>query len=147
MSPYLVGYPAIAKRAKKEGAGIYFWDESGFRADVAQGKTWALRGKTPVVEVPGQGQSISAASAVNSKGGFWYATYKGGLTGELFVELLGKLMYRRKKPLHLVVDGLPAHKKKCVKEYVASLGGRLQLHFLPGYPPRLQPQLPAATPR
>ncbi len=27
-------YPAIAKRAKKRGAEIYFWDESGFRADV-----------------------------------------------------------------------------------------------------------------
>lgn len=132
-------YPAIAKQAKKEGADIYFWDESGFRADGVQGKTWALRGKTPVVEVPGQRQSISAASAVNSKGGFWYATYKGGLTGELFVELLGKLMYRRKKPLHLVVDGLPAHKKKCVKEYIASLDGRLQLHFLPGYAPELNP--------
>ena len=132
-------YPALAKQAKREGSEIYFWDESGFRADGVQGKTWALRGNTPVVEVPGQRQSISAASAVNSKGGFWYATYKGGLTGELFVELLGKLMYRRRTPLHLVVDGLPAHKKKCVKEYVASLKGRLQLHFLPGYAPELNP--------
>src|SRR5271156_3822076 len=25
-------YPAIAKRAKKRGAEIFFWDESGFRA-------------------------------------------------------------------------------------------------------------------
>src|SRR5262245_51044116 len=30
-------YPSIAKRAKKRGAEIYFWDESGFRADVVQG--------------------------------------------------------------------------------------------------------------
>src|SRR6185369_6644440 len=107
-------YPAIARRAKKERADIYFWDESGFRADAVQGKTWGVKGETPVVQVPGQRQSISAASAVSSKGAFWYATYKGALTGELLVELLEKLMYRRKKPLHLVLDGLPAHKKAVV---------------------------------
>jgi transposase len=132
-------YPAIAKQAKAQKAEIYFWDESGFRADAVHGKTWAMRGETPVVHRPGQRQSISAASAVNSKGAFWFATYKGGLTGELFVDLLRQLMYRRKKPLHLIVDGLPAHKKAVVKEYVQSLAGKLQLHFLPGYAPDLNP--------
>jgi transposase len=132
-------YPAIAAQAKRDAANIYFWDESGFRADSVQGKTWAPVGQTPVVNVPGQRQSISAASAVSTKGAFWFATYKGALTGELFVELLKKLMYRRKKPLHLVLDGLPAHKTRAVKTYVASTQGRLSLHFLPGYAPELNP--------
>lgn len=132
-------FPAIAQQAKVDGAEIYFWDESGFRADAVHGKTWAERGKTPVINRPGQRQSISAASAVNAKGAFWFATYEGGLTGELFVDLLKRLMYRRKKPLHLVVDGLPAHKKAMVKEYVTSTEGRLALHFLPGYAPDLNP--------
>lgn len=132
-------FPALVKQAKAEGAEIYFWDESGFRADAVQGKTWAVRGKTPVVNRPGQRQSISAASAVNAKGAFWFATYQGGLTGEWFVELLKQLMYRRRKPLHLVVDGLPAHKKAVVKEYVTGTKGRLTLHFLPGYAPDLNP--------
>jgi hypothetical protein len=30
-------YPSIAKRAKQQGAEIYFWDESGFRGDALQG--------------------------------------------------------------------------------------------------------------
>lgn len=132
-------YPALVARAKREKAEIAFWDESGFRADAVHGKTWAERGQTPVVNRPGQRQSISAASAVTAKGAFWFATYKGGLSGELFVELLKKLMHRRKKPLHLVVDGLPAHKNKVVKDYVASTEGRLTLHFLPGYAPDLNP--------
>jgi transposase len=132
-------YPALAKAAKTQGADIFFWDESGFRADSVHGKTWGRRGQTPVVERPGQRQSISAASAVNAKGAFWFATYPGGLTGELFVGLLKKLMNRRRKPVHLVVDGLPAHKKANVKEYVASTGGKLTLHFLPGYAPDLNP--------
>ena len=48
-------------------------------------------------------------------------------------------MYRRKKPLHLVVEGLPAHKKAVVKDYVAATQGRLTLHFLPGDAPDLNP--------
>lgn len=56
-------FPALAKQAKAEGAEIFFWDESGFRADTVHGKTWDVRGQTPVVKRPGQRQSISAASA------------------------------------------------------------------------------------
>ncbi|KAI3610294.1 Transposase (plasmid) [Cupriavidus necator H850] len=132
-------YPAIARQAREQKADIFFWDESGFRADSVHGKTWAPRGETPVVERPGQRQSMSAASAVNSKGAFWFATYEGGLSGELFVTLLKKLMFNRKKAVHLIVDGLPAHKKAIVKDYVASTQGKLTLHFLPGYAPDLNP--------
>lgn len=132
-------YPAIAKKAHREGAAIYFWDESGFRADAVHGKTWGAQGQTPVVQVPGQRQSISAASAVSARGAFWFATYHGALNGERFVTLLQKLMHRRKQPLHLVLDGLPAHKTKVVKTYVASTHGRLTMHFLPGYAPDLNP--------
>jgi transposase len=134
-----VVFPTIAAQARREGAEVFFWDESGFRADAVHGKTWGRRGQTPVVDRPGRRQSISAASAVNSKGAFWFQTYAGALTGELFVKLLRKMMYRRKKPVHLVVDGLPAHKKAVVNQYVASTAGRLTLHFLPGYAPELNP--------
>lgn len=132
-------FPAIARQAKAVGGEIYFWDESGFRADTVHGKTWGVKGQTPVVERPGQRQSISAASAVNSKGAFWYCTYQGGLNAELFVDLLRRMMCRRSKPVHLVVDGLPAHKTKLVKDYVASTNGMLTLHILPGYAPELNP--------
>jgi len=132
-------YPQLAARAKRQGAEIYFWDESGFRADAVHGKTWGVRGQTPVVEVAGTRQSISAASAVNAKGAFWFVTYKGGMTAELFVELLKHIVRGRRKPLFLVLDSLPAHKAKMVREYVESTKGKLELHFLPGYAPELNP--------
>jgi transposase len=37
-------YPAIARQAKAQGAEVFFWDESGFRADTVHGKTWGARG-------------------------------------------------------------------------------------------------------
>src|SRR6266853_2332223 len=132
-------YPSIAARAKRLGAEIYFWDESGFRADAVQGRTWGVRGQTPIVAVPGKRQSVSAASAVNAKGAFWFATYQGAMSAELFITMLGQIMRRRKKPLFVILDSLPAHKAKVVQNYVKSTGGKLELYFLPGYAPELNP--------
>jgi transposase len=132
-------YPEIARQAREGKAEVLFWDESGFRADAVHGKTWGVKGQTPVVQVPGQRQSLSAASVVSAKGAFWFATYEGGLDGLLFVSLLKKLMFKRKKPVHLILDGLAAHKSACVKDYVAGTAGRLTLHLLPGYAPELNP--------
>src|SRR4051812_17373495 len=131
-------FPAIARQARAAGAR-WFWDESGFRADTVHGKTWGVKGQTPVVERPGQRQSVSAASAVTAQGAFWFCIYEGALNGELFVELLKQMMYRRRKSVHLILDSLPAHKRAIVSEYVASTQGRLTLHFLPGYAPDLNP--------
>jgi transposase len=132
-------YPAIARRAKRNKADIFFWDESGFRADAVHGKTWGVRGRRPVVHRPGERQSISAASAVSAKGAFWFCTYAGALNAELFIELLKQMMRHRKKPVYLVLDSLPAHKKDSVQKYVAATKGKLTLHFLPGYAPDLNP--------
>lgn len=128
---------AIARQAKEENVDIFCWDESGFRADAVHGKTWGLRGQTPVVQRPGQRQSISAASAVNAKGTFWFCTYEGALNAELCATLLKTMMRYHRRPVHLVLDSLPAHKKACVREYVESTKRKLTLHFLPGYAPDL----------
>jgi transposase len=132
-------YPKLAVRARKLDADIYFWDEAGFRADAVQGRTWGKRGHTPVIAVPGKRQTISAASAVNAKGAFWFATYQGGLNADLFVGMLKLLMRRRRRPLFLVLDNLASHRAKVVIEYVASTSGKLELHYLPGYAPELNP--------
>lgn len=77
---------------------------SPFRADAVHGKTWGAKDHAPVADVPGQRQGIDAASAASAKGAFWFTTYKGGLF-VTFLRLRG-----RRKPLHLILDNLPAHK-------------------------------------
>ena len=76
---------------------------------------------------------------MNARGACWFQVYAGALNAELFVALLKRMMRRRRKPLHLIIDGLPAHKKASVRDYVASTRGRLTLHFLPAYAPDLNP--------
>lgn len=132
-------YPVIARTAKSQRAEVFFWEESGFRADTVHGKAWWRRGQTPVVERPGQPQSVGAAWAMSAQGAFWFGMYEGALNGESFVELLKKLMHRRRKSVHLVLDSLPAHKQAVVRDYVASTQGRLTLRFLPNYAPDLDP--------
>ncbi len=47
------------------------------------------------------------------------------------MQLIKKLMFNRKRAAHLIIDGLPAHKKAVVKDYVASTQGELILHSCP----------------
>jgi len=131
-------YPKLKKRAKKLGATIFFLDEAGFQSDPPLGRTYGLKGTTPVVTSSGQRQSINVISAVQASGGFWAATYTGKLDAESFVVFLRDFMKGRGK-VFLVVDGHPAHKANLVKDYVAGLKGRLELHFLPPYAPDLNP--------
>jgi transposase len=132
-------YPQLKKRAKRLGATIFFLDEAGFQSDPPLGRTYGLKGHPPVVTTSGQRQSLNVISAVNARGQFWAATYSGKLNAEAFVAFLGNFMKGRTGPVFLVVDGHPAHKANRVKEYVRSLQGRLELHFLPPYAPDLNP--------
>ena len=132
-------YPKLKQRAKRLGAAIFFLDEAGFQSDPPLGRTYGLKGHTPVVVTSGQRQSINVISAVNARGHFWAATYSGKLNAESFVLFLENFMKGRSRKIFLVVDGHPAHKAKTVKAFVERMKGRLELHFLPPYAPDLNP--------
>jgi len=132
-------YPKLRRRAKRSGAKIYFLDEAGFHSDPVLGRTYGLKGQTPVVQTSGQRQSINAISAVNAKGAFWYNVYAGKFNGGRFIEFLQDFMKGRRERVFLVLDGHPAHKAKKVDAYVQSLDGKLELHPLPTYAPDLNP--------
>jgi len=132
-------YPKLKKRAKRLGAKIFFLDEAGFQSDPPLGRTYGLKGKTPVVTTSGQRQSINVISAVNARGEFWAATYDSKLNAESFILFLQDFMKRRQGKVFLIVDGHPSHTAKAVARYVEGLGGRLELHRLPAYAPDLNP--------
>jgi transposase len=132
-------YPKLKRRAKGLGAMIFFLDEAGFQSDPPLGRTYGLKGETPVVKTSGQRQSINVISAVNARGAFWAVTYDGKLNAASFVLFLRNFMKGRSGKVFLVLDGHPAHKAKVVQRYVESLDGRLELHPLPTYAPDLNP--------
>lgn len=132
-------FPRLRKRAKRLGADIFFLDEAGIRSDSALAKTWAPKGKTPVVRTSGQRQQISAISAVSASGAFWFITFKGMLNGARFRDFLKAFLRGRRRNVFLIVDGHPAHRAKLIADFVQSCRGKLELHFLPGYAPELNP--------
>lgn len=132
-------FPRLRARAKRRAAQIFFLDEAGVRSDQVLGRTWGLRGQTPEVPTSGRRQSVNAISAVNGRGAFWYEIYTHRLNALAFIELLRHFMRRRRGRVFLVLDGHPSHRAKVVAHYVQSLRGRLELHFLPGYAPELNP--------
>ncbi|MGH9427406.1 MAG: IS630 family transposase [Terriglobia bacterium] len=132
-------YPRIRAMAKREGAEIFFEDESGVRSDFHSGTTWAPRGKTPVVRVTGQRFSLNMVSAISAKGSLRFMVVRGGVGARVFIEFLKRLMQGRRRSVFLIVDGHPAHRSKSAKSYVDSLGGKLKLFFLPPYSPELNP--------
>ena len=132
-------YPRLRARARRRGAKIFFLDEAGIRSDSVLGRTWAPKGRTPEVNTSGQRQSVNAISAVNARGEFWFKVYTKRLNKELFLQFLKAFLRSRRIPVLLVVDGHPAHRARIIAQYVQSLKGRLEIHFLPGYAPELNP--------
>jgi transposase len=132
-------YPRLRRRARKHGARIFFLDEAGFNSEPNLGRTYGLKGQTPVVKTTGQRQRVNAISAVSATGGFWSQVYTGMLNAGRFVQFLKDFRRGGRGKVFLVVDGHPSHRAKGVAAYVAACRGELELHFLPPYAPDLNP--------
>ena len=137
-------YPAIRRRAKEENALILWGDEMGLRSDDPVGRSYAPRGKTPVVDATGKRFGCNMISAIGNLGQLWFMVFAGQLDAKLFTEFLARLLRAgRARRLFLIVDSHPAHKAAKVRRWLdekpASRSGRLELFFLPGYSPELNP--------
>ena len=64
---------------------------------------------------------------------------KGGVNADVFTAFLKRLMVGSRNRIFLIVDRGPAHTAKKTKAFVAGLGGRLRLFYLPPYSPDRNP--------
>jgi len=132
-------YPALQKRAKAEGAKIFFADESGIRSDYHTGTTWAEKGQTPVVESTGARFSVNMISAISPSGEMRFMAQEGSVTADVFGTFLKRLAGMTEAKIFLVVDGHPVHRAKKVQRVLAELDHQIELFFLPPYAPDLNP--------
>jgi len=61
-------YPAIARRAKKEGTEIHWADETGISNQANDGRGFAPGGETPVISRPAARFTQSMISSVTNRG-------------------------------------------------------------------------------
>jgi len=133
-------YPAIKKRAKKENAIIYFGDETGMRSDHQAGRSYAPKGKTPVVKRTGQRFSLNMISAISNRGHLKFMIIDGRFNSEVFQAFLQQMIKYSRQKIYFITDGHPAHKTKKLNEWLLENQDRIEVFFLPPYSPELNPQ-------
>jgi transposase len=132
-------YPAIARRAKREGAVIYWGDETGISNQDQIGRTWALKGQTPVVAQSAKWITQSLISAVSNRGLMRFMFYDGALNADRFIAFLRRLVKDAKQKVFLIVDNLKVHHAKRVKAWLAGHAHEIELFYLPAYAPEHNP--------
>lgn len=132
-------YPAIKKRAAQEKATIYFGDETGMRSDHQAGKSYAPKGKTPIIKATGQRFSLNMISAISNKGHLQFMLIDK-FNGEVFIDFLKRMIRYSKEKIFFVTDGHPAHKTKKLKVWLAENTNRIEVFFIPPYSPELNAQ-------
>ena len=133
-------YPAIRAQAKREGAQILWADEMGLRSDQAAGRSYAPRGRTPVVGKTGQRFGCNVIQAISNRGELCFCVFEGRFTQAVYLDFLKRLLkHAGGRKLHLIVDGHPVHRGKKVNAWLAERPALIEVHRLPSYSPELNP--------
>jgi transposase len=132
------------KGALKTGATLVFWDEAGFSQRPSVRRTWAPRGKTPILKQPFNWKRLSAIGIIA------YRPLTGKVRGLFSVgpgNVDSNWVTRRVRSLRrhvpglviLLWDGLSAHISGLTRRYLERQRHWLQVEQLPAYAPELNP--------
>src|SRR5512142_3452131 len=81
-------YPAIERRAAKEGGEIHWRDETGVRSTCQHGRGDARPGATPELIVPGSRFSVNMIATITNQGTVRWMIYPGTMNAALFLVFL-----------------------------------------------------------
>jgi len=132
-------YPNIRRQAQREKAQIYWGDEMGLRSDHAVGRSYGLKGQTPVILATGQRFGCNMISAITNQGRLNFMVFKERFTTPVFLEFLRRLLRQSDRRVYLIIDRHPVHRSLKVKNWVKENEERLRLVFLPSYSPQINP--------
>lgn len=132
-------YPAIQRQAKREGAEILWGDEMGLRSDHHTGKTYGVIGKTPVVKRTGKRFGCNMISAISNQGALRFMVFRDSFKVDVFIAFIRRLVRQNSRKVILIVDQHPVHKSKKVNVWLTKHLSKVQIFFLPGYCPELNP--------
>jgi len=132
-------YPAIRRRAKAQGAEIYWGDQMGLRSDHQTGTSYGRRGRTPVVPGTGQRFGCNMMSAITNRGQLAFMVFKCRFTTKVMIVFLGRLVRHAGRKVFVILDGHPVHRAKAVGRWLAEHAEQIEMFLLPGYSAELNP--------
>ena len=137
---------AAKKNARRRHAWLVFEDESGLAQQPVVRRTWAPRGKTPILtHVGGHWKRLSIAGALafrwdGRRSRFYFQTRPGTYKDVGLIGFLRQLKrHFRGQRIILIWDGLAGHKSALMRAYLARQRGWVTVERLPGYAPELNP--------
>ena len=118
---------------------LAFLDETGANTMMDRSYGYAPRGERLEASVPnGHRKSLTFVAALTAGGMVAPLALDGPMTGEVFLAYVGQILLPELRPgTAVVMDNLPCHKVKGVREAVEAAGCRLE--YLPPYSPDLNP--------
>jgi transposase len=122
-----------------------FEDESGISLLPSVRATWAPKGQTPVLRHPFNWKRLSLAAALvyepdASDAHLVFELRPGAYNGETLIEFLTELhQYEPARRIVLMWDGLPAHRSRCMTDWIDLQRSWLSVERLPSYAPELNP--------
>jgi transposase len=132
-------YPALAARAKAEGAEIQWGDETGAQAEATRQRGYAARNHPPEQPVSGHRFRVNMMSTITNEGKLHFMLYHGTMTGALFVLFLTRLVAGAPRKIFLIVDRLKVHASEEVQVWLYEHHDQLELIALPRYAPERNP--------
>jgi transposase len=132
-------YPALAARAKAEGAEIQWGDETGAEANATRQRGYAPRNEPPEQAVTGQRFRVNMISTITNEGKLRFMLYDGKMTGALFVLFLTRLVAGATRKIILIVDRLKVHASEEVQVWLYQHQDQLEIVGLPRYTPERNP--------
>jgi transposase len=132
-------YPAIERRATKEGGAIHWGDETGVRSTCPHSRGYARPGETPEWIVPGSRFSVNMIATVTNRGQVRWMIYTGKMNAALFIVFLTRLIAGATKKVFLIVDHLSVHEAAAVERWSADKTDRIEVFSLPKYAPERNP--------
>ena len=130
-------YPQIAQEARKEGAVIYWVDETGFTNQVNNVRGFAPRGQTPQLKEEGQKFRINMISAVTNKGELKFMCYEETMNQTRYLKFLKRLVESTEGKVYVIADNLRVHHGKRVKAWAKEHEAEIRLEYIPSYSPEL----------
>ena len=115
----------------------------GLRSDDTVGRTYSLRGQTPIVPATGRRLGCNMISAINNLELLWFMVFSCRFNADVFIRFLTRLLKSTDgRKIILIIDSHPAHRAAKVARWIEAKRERqtkLELCFMPGYSPELNP--------
>ena len=132
-------YPAIAAKAKKENAEIYWGDETGINNQEYHVRGFAPKGQTPTVPSFSKIEKINMISAINNMGTCRFMCYEDNMTQQRFIEFMTRLIKDSTRKVLFIVDNLRVHHGKLVQAWLDEHKSQIEVFYTSPYSPEINP--------